>query len=72
MKVTIIERQEHDNYDLKFSLEKVFYPFSMKEVASIPIGNRAEKIRVELEFDGNDIPTLIKFLKNSEPCFVKK
>lgn len=72
MRVTIIEKTEHDGWELKFSLDKVYYPSSVKEMEYVPIGNIAEKIRLEVEFDGNDIPSLINFLKNCEPCFVKK
>lgn len=71
MKVTIIDRQDFDGDDLKQSVERVFYPKDINELSCIPCGFVAKRIRLEfIEFDKVDIPNLIKFLENSEPCFM--
>lgn len=72
MKVTITEKQYYDRFDLKQSIERVCHVSSMKELEVLPIGLRAEKIKLEVEFDENDIPSIIKFLENCAPCFLKK
>jgi len=69
MKVTIIERQDFEGKQLKQSIERVCYPKNMDELSYIPIGFRAKRIRLECEFDEKDIPNLLAFLQNSEPCF---
>ena len=69
MKVTIIERQDFEGRQLKQSIERVFYPKDMEELSHTPIGFRAKRIRLECEFDEKDIPKLLAFLQNSQPCF---
>jgi hypothetical protein len=70
MKVTIVQQQILENDSLVFSNELIYYPHNNDELKSIPLGNRAEKIKIEnLEFTKEDIPHLIEFLRNCEPCF---
>lgn len=69
MKVTIIERQYFDGNQLKQSNERIFYPKDMDELSIIPIGYKAKRIKLECEFDQNDIQKLFTFLRNSKPCF---
>jgi hypothetical protein len=69
MKVTIIERQVFAEKHLLSSLERVFYPDNMDQLANIPIGHMAKRIRLECEFDKKDIPKLMQFLENSELSF---
>ena len=69
MEVTIIEMEEFDGKDLIVSTERKMYPRNMDELKHCPIGWRAKKIRLNVEFDVNDIPKLLEFLQNSQPCF---
>lgn len=69
MKVTIIKNQYFVRDELRNSQETIFHYINVDQLKHIPIGEKAEKIRLELEYDHKDIPKLIEFLRNSEPCF---
>jgi hypothetical protein len=70
MKVIIIEKETFDAKGNLISQKgRTFYPADMEELSNIPIGYNAEKIKLEVEFDCEDIPSLLKFLQNSQPCF---
>ena len=71
IKVTIIERQEKENEDIVCSVERVITPKirRLEDIETICVGQRAKKIKLEVEFNAYLIPSLIKFLQNCEPCF---
>ena len=71
MKLTIVEKQVFEKGVLKASKERVFYPQNIDELSMASVGYRAEKIKLEIEFEQQDIPKLIEFLANSTPCFTK-
>ena len=72
MEVTIIEEQVFDKGVLFYSKERKIYPRSMDELVVGGVGLRANKIRLNLEFEAEDIPKLMEFLNNVKPCFTPK
>lgn len=74
MEVTIIEEQVFDHHKgvLLYSRERKIYPRNMDELSVSGLGFMAHKIRLNIEFDVEDIPKLIEFLNNSRPCFKNK
>lgn len=72
MKVTIVKKQYFENKKLVHSVEEVAYPQSIIDLSNVPIGFIAEKIKLDCEFERDDIPYLIKFLQNAQQCFVIK
>ena len=65
--LTLVEASAYDGEYLK-----VFYPKTIEELSVIPIGHRAESIRLDIEFKRDDIEHLIKFLQNVEPSLMFK
>lgn len=84
IKVTIIE--ESQNYDgmgrvVNHLNETTFYPKDMEELCYAPVGRRANRIRLEVEFGKDDVQKLLEFIKDdshkllefiniSYPCFL--
>lgn len=85
IKVTIIE--ESLNYDgmgraVHHLNETTFYPKYMEELYHAPLGRRADRIRLEIEFGKDDVRKLVEmvkddfqgklleFINNSYPCFI--
>jgi len=59
---TLVEASSYDG-----EYVKIFFPKTIEELSVIPIGLRAESVRLDIEFSREDIPHLIKFLQNVEP-----
>lgn len=84
MKVTIIE--ESQDYDgmgrvVHHLNETTFYPKDMEELCYAPIGRRANRIKLEVEFSKDNVQKLLEsikedpnklleFIYNSYPCFL--
>lgn len=85
IKVTIIE--ESLNYDgmgraVHHLNETTLYPKYMEELYYAPLGRRADRIRLEIEFGKDDVHKLVEmvkddfqkklleFINHSYPCFL--
>lgn len=85
IKVTII--QESLNYDVMGRAvhhlnETTLYPKDMEELCYASLGRRANRIRLEIEFDKDDVRKLVEmvkddfqnklleFINHSYPCFI--
>ncbi len=71
MKVTVIKNKEIE-HGIICSENKVYESEDIKKLVDCAIGERAIKIHIDGEFNKDDIPYLIKFLHNCEPCFPSK
>lgn len=68
MKVTLI-KEEFKTERISCSQEKIYTTTDIENLSRIPVGEMADKIRLEIEFTKHDIPIIMKFLSNAEPCF---